>query len=114
MTQHTEGRWRISGTCALITEDGAKRIAEVHGGTGQRLEPDREEAIANAERLAACWNAFSGTSGDPETLLSSLIQAARGMLLTTETDFGSGLDTEVAIKDLRAALAPFEEKPNRV
>lgn len=71
MSAHTQGR--LQPSTALITingvqgefytshKDGTKLVVAITGSIGAG---DDVESIANARRLAACWNAFDGVDTD--------------------------------------------------
>lgn len=89
--QHTQGRIKAKVT-DLVQEDGRLRMASriTCCGAGGNMQQDVDAAIANARRLAACWNACIGLpTDDLEALPVPFAELAVGELLSTRKELAA-------------------------
>lgn len=93
----------------LCTGEPASRLVAVcHSKWTGDTPADHPQTVANAERLAACWNALHGLDLPPGIApgaVAALVTAARE--LAEECDLLVGAPAE----RVKAALAPFGADP---
>lgn len=93
----------------LSTGEPAPRLLAVcHSRwNGDSTQSDREQTLANAQRLAACWNACHGLDLPPDIpagAVADLVAAARAAMEAYDLR-GYGIGEEA--QELEDALAPF-------
>lgn len=89
--KHTGGKWLISSSTMIVTDE-ARLIANCTPLPIQELFINMPEAMANADRIAACVNALDGISN--EALSSGVV----GEMVEAVEVFKEFYDADVAIE----------------